>query len=229
MPLENQSANRAQKQTDIRCVDAELYFIPLRTRVPLKFGHEVVTSVTVARTKVTVADANGRTACGWGETPLSVQWVWPSAIPYEERHQVLLGFCKALTREWARFNAFGHPLEVGYDFQRSRLTELVKQQNTGQTHAMPWLAALVCCSLFDIALHDAYGVLHNIPIYDTYNARFMNRDLSAFLESADADVDFRGKYPSDYLVRQRPNSLPAWHLVGGLDALTSTDAGAFDT
>ena len=36
---------------------------------------------------------------------------------------------------------------------------------------MPYLAALVCCSPFDIALHDAYGRLHGVPTYDTYNAR----------------------------------------------------------
>src|SRR5881394_1720563 len=99
MPHENKSASAGQKQTDIRCTGAELYFIPIRTRVPLKFGHEVVTSVTVARVKVTVADRTGRSGVGWGETPLSVQWVWPSSIPYEERHQTLLRFCKTLARE----------------------------------------------------------------------------------------------------------------------------------
>ena len=39
---------------------------------------------------------------------------------------------------------------------------------------MPWLAALVCCSAFDVALHDAYGVLHNVPTYQTYNREFMS-------------------------------------------------------
>ena len=31
---------------------------------------------------------------------------------------------------------------------------------------MPWLAALVCCSPYDIALHDAYGNLTGI-VYGT--------------------------------------------------------------
>ena len=44
---------------------------------------------------------------------------------------------------------------------------------------MPWLAALVCCSAFDLALHDAYGVLHGVPTYETYNAEYMNADLVA--------------------------------------------------
>ena len=67
------------KPSDIRTVGATLYFLPVKTRVPLKFGAETLTSVTCARAMVRVADQQGRTAAGWGETPLSVQWVWPSA------------------------------------------------------------------------------------------------------------------------------------------------------
>jgi len=36
------------KATDIRVVGARLYFLPLQTRVPLKFGTETVISVTCA-------------------------------------------------------------------------------------------------------------------------------------------------------------------------------------
>ena len=42
---------------------------------------------------VTVEDSSGHTAEGWGETPLSVQWFWPSDLPYEPRHQALKDFC----------------------------------------------------------------------------------------------------------------------------------------
>ena len=36
-------------------------------------------------------------------------------------------------------------------------------------------------------------------------------------------VSFSGRHISDYLVDKAPARLPAWHLVGGLDALTETD------
>jgi len=218
------------KNTDIRAISTALYFLPVETRVPLKFGPETLTSVTCARVHMRVADRQGRVAAGWGETPLSVQWVWPSAISYEERHRALKEFCRRLAEAWPRFAAFGHPfghpLEVGHDFQEEALRPLLDAFNTerGAAEQMPWLAALVCCSAFDIALHDAYGALLQMPIYDLYGPEHMNRDLSAFLSPADGSpVSFAGRYPQDYLVRPAPPSLRAWHLVGGLDLLGARD------
>jgi len=89
---------------------------------------------------------------------------------------------------------------------------------------MPWLAALVCCSVFDQALHDAYGILLDRPVYETYGPEFVSRDLGAFLKSAaGADVSFEGKYPHDFLLPRRLNQLRAWHLVGGLDPIDESD------
>ena len=89
----------------------------------------------------------------------------------------------------------------------------------GPAEPMPWLAALVCCSPFDIALHDAFGNLLRKPTYETYHAEFMNRDLASYLEPDSADVAFAGRFPNDYLAAAPPAKLAAWHLVGGLDAL----------
>jgi len=50
--------------TDIRPVAASVYFIPVATRMPLKFGSETLTHVTVARVKLTVQDRQGNTAVG---------------------------------------------------------------------------------------------------------------------------------------------------------------------
>ena len=49
----------------------------------------------------------------------------------------------------------------------------------------------------------------------------MSRDLASFLTPADrSSVSFASKFPSDFLIRQRPTRLRAWHLVGGLDPLS---------
>lgn len=214
------------KSTDIKPIGATLYFLPIQTRVPLKFGTEILTSVTCARVMLRVKDRLGREADGWGETPLSVQWVWPSAVSYEIRHEALQSFCVLLVRAWAAFDAWGHPLEIGHDFQREELPRRLRDFNASRPDGepMPWLAALVCCSLFDIALHDAYGVLHGRSTYTTYNADFLNRDLSYYLQPAErSKVSFAGRYPAEFLSTKRPDSLPAWHLVGGKDWLSKDE------
>ncbi len=211
------------QSTDVRAIGATLYFLPVATRMPLKFGSEVTTEVTCVRVRLTVADERGRTAEGWGETPLSVHWVWPSPLPFEERHDALKRACHRLAEAWATFETSGHPIEVGDAFQRRVLPGLLAELNAERgpgAEPMPWLAALVACSAFDLALHDAYGNLLGLPIYETYNARFMNADLSTFLEPAEgSDASFLGRYPADSLVFPRPDSLPAWHLVGGKDPI----------
>lgn len=207
--------------TDVRCIATALYFLPVKTRVPLKFGTEVLTSITCARVRLIVTDEKGHQAVGWGETPLSVQWVWPGNISYEERHRSLQEFCIKLAAAWANFSYSGHALEIGHAFQTQVLPELLtahNQQYSNQAH-MPWLAALVCCSPFDIALHDAYGNLHEQPIYQLYRTPYMNKDLTAYLTpAANTDVNFAGRYPTHYL-KEPAKSLPVWHLVGGLDPL----------
>ncbi|MBN2508011.1 MAG: mandelate racemase/muconate lactonizing enzyme family protein [Verrucomicrobia bacterium] len=215
------------KSTDVSVVNAVLYFIPVQTRVPLKFGPETLTHVTCARVCVTVADARGRRAVGWGETPLSVQWVWPGSLPYEARHRVLKDFSVRLADAWVVFSRRGHPLEIGHDFQEEVLRPLLdryNQEHRDLAEPLPWLAALVCSSAFDLAVHDAFGQLHHQPAYATYNAEFMSRDLAAFLTPADGSrLSFKGKYPADFLIARPPPRLRAWHLVGGLDLLEPGD------
>lgn len=216
------------KPTDIRPISADLYFLPIKTRMPLKFGPEITTEVTCARIRVTIADAQGNRAEGWGETPLSVQWVWPSTLGYEERHQVLRKLTVEVIESWlAAPGSPGHPIELGDHFVEAILPDLLEDFNTSEragAEPVPWLAALVCASALDLAIHDAYGVLHGLPTYETYNDRFMNADLSAYLEPADeAEVSFAGRYPQEFLVRPHPPSIPAWHLVGGKDPIEPSD------
>jgi L-alanine-DL-glutamate epimerase-like enolase superfamily enzyme len=210
----------------IRVLGAALHLLPVETRVPLKFGPETLTSVTCARVRLTVANDLGRRFEGWGETPLSVQWAWPGELAWTRRLAAQVSFGRQLTHAWARCGLSGHPLEVGHDFQQSCLRPLwlAFNQTRAAGEAMPWLAALVGCSAFDLALHDAYGQACQRPIYELYGPDFLRRDLAAFLEPApDTSVSFSGRYPEDYLLRERRETLPAWHLVGGLDPLTPAD------
>ena len=223
----NIKRDSSKKRTEIRPLSVDLYFIPVETRVPLKFGPETLTSVICARTCMTVANEQGQTAQGWGETPLSVQWAWPNNLGYQERCETMQLFCRMLADAWAKFDQQGHPLELGSKFIESKLPTLLDKlngQRGEQTEPMPHLAALVCCSAFDIALHDAYGQLLGRDVYSTYNAEFMNADLSHFLQPADdVDFSFAGKYPADFLKFPPAKTMPAWHLVGGKDLLDSSE------
>ena len=213
-------------KTDVRPTGTCLHFLPIETRVPLKFGPETLTHVTLARVRLTVRGTDGRTAEGWGETPLSVQWVWPCDLSYEVRNEALKAFTIRLAEAWAQFDVSGHPIEVGHEFIFKALPGLLDAFNAGGNapKPMPWLAGLVCCSLFDIALHDAYGQLHGVPVYETYNKDYMTADLAQFISPAEGSkVSFEGKYPADYLVLPRDQVLPAWHLVAGKDVIDESE------
>lgn len=208
----------SMKTRAISVQKVRLYFLPVHTRVPLKFGNEVLTEVTCVRVCLSVIDQQGNRAEGWGETPLSVQWVWPDVLPYQQRLDDLKQMCIDLAADWHGCDRAGHPIELGHHLIHHQLKERHARSN------MPWLAALVCNSAFDIALHDAYGNLHGCDVYQTYNAQYMQHDLSYYLEPAsDSQVNFTGLYPQDFLLSKPARKLPVWHMVGGKDPLVASE------
>jgi L-alanine-DL-glutamate epimerase-like enolase superfamily enzyme len=219
------------KPTDVRVVAARLYLLPIETRMPLKFGRETVTKVTCARACVTVEDQRGRRASGWGETPLAVQWGWPAPISYDERHDVMTYLCDALCNLLVSRGITGHPIEIGHHFLTPLLQGRTQRFNVQQgkdgqptQYQVPKLARLICGSVFDQAVHDAYGALHGVDVYQTYNGQWMNADLAAYLEPAKGNgATFSGLYPQDFFERHPPKQLRAWHLVGGLDPIDRSE------
>jgi L-alanine-DL-glutamate epimerase-like enolase superfamily enzyme len=199
----------------------QLYFLPVTLRVPLKFGAQVLDNVTCARAKVILEAADGSTGEGWGETPLSVPWVWPSDIPYSERETVLKDFCIQLAQTLPESGLWSHPMEMGYDFIEGHLHRMLKETNAKRNAgaAMPHLAALVCFSLFDIAIYDAFAKAKGVGVYDLFSSEYMTRDLSQFF----GDSRFEGQFPADYLVKPKSKQLPVWHLVGGLDPISEEE------
>lgn len=210
------------KLTDCRPGSVSVFFLPVPMRMPLKFGSSILTGLTCVRVRMTVVDSKGNRAEGWGEVPLSAGWAWPGNVPYEAREKSMRDFCIRLAEEWATFDVWGHPLEIGIHFQQECLPGVWQEFNREQAYSMPWLAALVCCGAFDIALHDAYGNLLQCPIYALYTREYMNHDLSFFFP--DEKDSFQGLYPDTFL-KSREDKLPAWHLVGGKDPISSVEKG----
>jgi len=216
------------RPTDVRVTGAAVYLLPVRMRVPLKFGGQVVDSVTCARVAVQVTGTDGRSAVGWGETPLAVQWGWPSAaLPYDARHDAMVRLCTAAAAELAAFPARGHAFEIGHDFRAARLDPLAAAAGGPAVGGpVPELAALIASSPLDLALHDAYGILHGCDAFATLTAEFLSRDLAWYLRAdaaAPPDPAYAGRHPGDLLVAAPPRTLLAWHLVGGLDPLEAAD------
>ena len=212
------------EKTAMSIAGCRLYFIDVPMRVPLKFGAQTLTSVTCARVHVSVRDQHGRESTGWGETPLSVAWVWPSDLDYGMRHERLKNFCETLTTEVAAFPTSGHALEIGHAFIDQRLPDLAAIESSGlpANAALPYLAALVCFSAFDLAIHDAFGNLVEKPVYETYTPEFLGDDLASYLTPEEGSgISFSGRFPADFLA-PRQNELPVWHLVGGLDAISAS-------
>jgi L-alanine-DL-glutamate epimerase-like enolase superfamily enzyme len=157
-----------------------------------------------------------------------VHWVWPSALNFEERHRALRKLTVRIAEAQVTTPAEpGHPLELGDRFVEGILPDLLEEFNDAERsgeEAVPWQAALLCASAFDLAVHDAYGVLNQVPIYDTYNAHFMNADLDYYLEAAeDSQVSFANRYPEEFLIRPCPSSLVAWHSLGAAEPIDAPE------
>ena len=108
------------RPTDVRPVAARAYRLPIRTRMPLKFGTDVLTSVELVHVELDVEDRRGRRARGHGETPLNVQWAWPMGSgleltyrSYPDRLGAMVDLTIALTQAWSEYDGTGHPLETG--------------------------------------------------------------------------------------------------------------------
>lgn len=206
---------------DIHITDCTLYFLPAPMRVPLKFGAQTQTEVYCARVKITVEGIDGKKISGWGETPLNVGWVWPSQLDYKVREKALQDLCVEIAREIGSLDYSGHAFEISHSIISDNLDYIAENLSSKLPEEIPHLAALVCFSAFDIALHDAYAGLHGKSVFETLNSDYMNKDLSHYLE-ADNGHSFAGEFPSDYLVKPQ-KQLPVWHLVGGLDPLDESE------
>ncbi|MEX0332352.1 MAG: enolase C-terminal domain-like protein [Puniceicoccaceae bacterium] len=202
----------------VRIKDVELHFLPVKARTPYKFGQYSLESVTCARVAVTVERNDGQTATGWGETPLSVGWAWPGGDAME-RLQAMEILCRNFARELPAFAEQGHPMEISMAFQEANQFDL-GEAGIG----MPYLPALVCFSAFDLALYDAFGRVHGVPVFEALGRDWMSRDLSHYLEAdPDAETDFKNTFPDTFLQHPPAQRLPAWHSVGAGDCLQPED------
>lgn len=209
------------KSTDIRITNAACVVETLPFRTPLKFGGRVMDKAQLINIDVEVESRDGKKhASGFGSMPLGNIWAWPSEkVTPEQAETSMRRFIDELIDLANECSEFGHPIDLSYHLsgEYSHLAKQIASQ-LKMAEAMPELAQLVAASAFDAALHDAYGRLHNLNSFDTLSPKFMNYDLSEYLNE-----EFKKEYLDKYTLRQPKERMPLYHLVGALDPLTDAD------
>lgn len=209
------------KNSKIHVVEAESEKFPFVYRSPLKFANRIVKDVTVFRTTLTLEDKNKKkTAFGMGEMTMGTAWAWPSkTLSPEQVLRTVIGLAERIVQAVTKLEPDYHPIALA-----TQLKVIAKQQAVELAEAMklqepiPDLAIALAMSSTDIALHDAFGRLHNTNCFNLLTPEIIGSDLSPWLGE-----DFIGKHFSDAILPQPSSTLNLYHLVGSLDPLSADD------
>jgi len=209
--------------SDIRVRSMEARFSPAVLRTPLKFGSGMVTDITLAEVTAEVENRSGRTARGRGAILLSDLWAWPGKLAHATRDTAMRRLTQRLAELFSG-GEFGHPIDLYWDRKKAML-EIAAELSAEANLAEPInaLTVLMCASPIDAAVHDGFGLANGISSYDGYGREFMANDLSRYL-----GPEFAGRYPQEFLTASVAETLPVFHLVGGVDKLTEDEVGPGD-
>jgi L-alanine-DL-glutamate epimerase-like enolase superfamily enzyme len=209
-------AARTVRAQDMRIVEVRHDFQEFHYRAPYMFGGRKVDRTTLLDVTCRIRTGDGREAQGFGSMTMGNAWAFPAAT-----QEVGLPAMKALAARIEGITAgcddSGHPIDLFRVLEPAYLAAAAEQSRALPV-PIPKLATLVVASAFDAALHDAYGKAFGVSVYDTYNGRFMTRDLSA-----DLGPDFRGEFLDKYLSAQPRDDLPVFHSIGASDPLEAGD------
>jgi len=205
---------------DVRLIRVQPRFQQAKAREPLKFGASVVEGATYCLVEVEVETRGGARGVGHGAMLLSDFWAFPEPrVSHEVREKAMMALSERFCRLAAGYTGQGHPVDVYMELEAdlARLAAGVSEE-FGLAAPLPTLAALVCASPVDAALHDAYGIANRMSSYSACGPDLAGYDLSRYL-----GTDFKGRYVSDYVRAEAPGHLDVFHLVGGLDTLWEKD------
>ena len=209
------------KHTKISVTEVEFEKFPFIYRSPLKFGGRVVKDVTVFRTTLTLEDkSKKKIAFGMGEMTMGTAWAWPSKVLTSEQVlRIVIGLAEKIAQAATGLDPALHPIALA-----TQLKVIAKQLAVDLASAMkltepiPDLAVALAMSSTDIALHDAFGRMHNTNCFNLLTPEIIGSDLSPWLGE-----DFVGKHFSDAVLPKASATLNLYHLVGSLDPLSAAD------
>jgi L-alanine-DL-glutamate epimerase-like enolase superfamily enzyme len=199
----------------VKVKEASVAFRDLKYRTPLKFGSGIVDAVTDVVASVEVEMPQGDRAVGHGEILLGDLWAFPSEVIGHEARDAAMRWLTVRVARWLeKESPSDHPLAIGEAIKEAAgaiAADVTCDLNLPEP--IPPLAAMVCLSPLDAAVHDAFGKAYQIDTYDGYGPGMCD-DLSRWLGG-----DFRGRYLSEFITGEYRSPIPLWHLVGGLDKL----------
>jgi L-alanine-DL-glutamate epimerase-like enolase superfamily enzyme len=189
-----------------------------RYRAPYKFGGFAVDRVTLLNVECVVSLPNGRSAKGFGSMTMGNVWSFPShVLSYDQTLGAMKSLAEKINAATAAFREWGHPIDINCALEPAYLRAAAEVSlDLRLAEPIPKLCTLVTASPFDAALHDAYGKIHGRNVYQCYGPDLLPKDLATYLGR-----DYAGQWLSQFLLTRPTPSMPVYHSVGALDALTS--------
>jgi L-alanine-DL-glutamate epimerase-like enolase superfamily enzyme len=206
--------------TDVRIEDVNFGYEDYTYRVSIKFGGTVTNRVTLMNVNCTVRSTGGKSAKGFGSMPLANTWAFPSRkVPFDTTLGAMKALAARISSLTGSYKEYGHPIDLNWALEPMYLqaAEGISQEML-LAEPIPKLCTLVTASAFDAAVHDAFGKLHGVNCYHTYGPEFMTYDLSHYV-----GPEYKGEYPSKYILQEPRSRLPLYHLVSAVDALEESD------
>ncbi len=209
-----------RKSSDIRVKEIRVGYENFAYRTPYEFGGRSADAVTLLNVHCTVETVAGHVATGFGSMPMANEWSFPSKTrSYDTTLEAVKRLAKHIKIIIEGYKEFGHPIDINFSLEPEYLKaagEVTQEMHLDQP--IPKLCTLVTASPFDAAIHDAFGKVHNLNCYLTYGPEFMTHDLAHYLAP-----EFKGKFPSQYLLRAPKPWLWCNHSVGAADPIDASD------
>jgi L-alanine-DL-glutamate epimerase-like enolase superfamily enzyme len=209
-----------RKSSDILVKEIRVSYEDFPYRTPYEFGGRSVDKVTLLDVHCTVETVSGQVAKGFSSMTMGNEWAFPSkALSYDTTLNAMKQLAERISRITAEYKESGHPIDINFALEPEYLraaAEVTKGMHLGQP--VPKLCTLVTASAFDAAIHDAFGKAHGLNCYLTYGPEFMSHDLAHYLAP-----QFKGEYPSQYLLKKPKPWVWCNHSVGASDPIEASD------
>jgi L-alanine-DL-glutamate epimerase-like enolase superfamily enzyme len=209
-----------RKLTDIHVRELRISYEDFPYRRPYEFGRRSPDRVTLLDVHCTVESISGSVSEGFGSMPMGNEWSFPSKrLSYDTTLEAMKRLAERIRKITADYKEPGHPIDINRALEPEYLraaADVTGEMSLDQP--VPRLCTLVTASPFDAAIHDAFGKVHKLNSYLTYGPEFMSYDLAHYLAP-----QFKGEYPSQYLLRAPKPWLWCNNSVGQSDPIDASE------